>query len=109
MSSLRRGHANLLCIVPILSYETAFTLLDIPHSHYHHNGKTKVGGYSTNQKLDAIRVLINIFFKVCITHQGARTFYDSSLSHPKRRFEVAVVVVVVVAVGSSSSSTYYYY
>ena len=27
MSSLRRGHANLLCIVPILSYETGFTLL----------------------------------------------------------------------------------
>ena len=28
MSSLRRGHANLLCIVPILSYETAVTPLD---------------------------------------------------------------------------------
>ena len=27
MSSLRRGHANLLCIVPILSYETVFTPL----------------------------------------------------------------------------------
>ena len=27
VSSLRRGHANLLCIVPILSYETAFTPL----------------------------------------------------------------------------------
>ena len=27
MSSLRRGHANLLCIVPILSYETGFTPL----------------------------------------------------------------------------------
>jgi hypothetical protein len=30
VSSLRRGHANLLCIVPILSYETGFTLLDTP-------------------------------------------------------------------------------
>ena len=29
MSSLRRGHANLLCIVPILSYETAFTPLGV--------------------------------------------------------------------------------
>ena len=28
MSSLRRGHANLLCIVPILSYETGFTPLE---------------------------------------------------------------------------------
>ena len=27
MSSLRRGHANLLCIVPILSYETVLTPL----------------------------------------------------------------------------------
>jgi hypothetical protein len=27
VSSLRRGHANLLCIVPILSYETVFTPL----------------------------------------------------------------------------------
>ena len=28
MSSLRRGHANLLCIVPILSYETVVTPLE---------------------------------------------------------------------------------
>ena len=28
VSSLRRGHANILCIVPILSYETAFTPLN---------------------------------------------------------------------------------
>ena len=28
MSSLRRGHANLLCIVPILSYETGVTPLE---------------------------------------------------------------------------------
>ena len=28
VSSLRRGHANLLCIVPILSYETAVTPLE---------------------------------------------------------------------------------
>jgi hypothetical protein len=27
VSSLRRGHANLLCIVPILSYETVLTPL----------------------------------------------------------------------------------
>ena len=27
VSSLRRGHANLLCIVPILSYETVVTPL----------------------------------------------------------------------------------
>jgi hypothetical protein len=29
VSSLRRGHANLLCIVPILSYETGVTPLGI--------------------------------------------------------------------------------
>ena len=33
VSSLRRGHANLLCIVPILSYETVFTPLE--HSRLH--------------------------------------------------------------------------
>jgi hypothetical protein len=33
VSSLRRGHANLLCIVPILSYETAFTPLDDARRH----------------------------------------------------------------------------
>ena len=39
MSSLRRGHANLLCIVPILSYETVFTPLEVIQSSY-----TLVGG-----------------------------------------------------------------
>lgn len=34
MSSLRRGHANLLCIVPILSYETVFTPLEVIQSSY---------------------------------------------------------------------------
>ena len=41
MSSLRRGHANLLCIVPILSYETAFTPLPVVSFLHKFESKTR--------------------------------------------------------------------
>ena len=74
VSSLRRGHANLLCIVPILSYETGLTPLGFSRlpNDFRLWGRYKASWRSTAQQFES-------------TCSGGVVGYHASLTHWRSR------------------------
>ena len=86
LQSHRRCEGRLLVVVVVVVVKVVVVVV------------VKPVGYSTNQKPDAKRLLINIFVKVCITHQGAS---NSTIVH----FHMSETEVWGSSRRSSSSSS----